>query len=655
MKKIKLPLEMANGVLVRTLDELKENWDLEKVLNYYLNGKLQTWLTDRYYTELSDEVAALNGITDNTELQQKLCGIFGIEIKENLVDVEAVAERNRRLEILRQYTADDAVFKNVDKVAFNQEELAELLDEGESVIYLCNNKFSIPLSLHNKKYIGIGRAEIQINSEELVDFNKIGIQLINVYFNEEYEKIMNSNATLYKKAEELELDEKYNEALMAYKKAAQLGDDKSLYKLADFYRFGKPGIQKNMNIAIGYYKQILALGDNDIINNIAEIYQNEDYIDEAIEWYKKSADFGNIEAMNALGALYFDEEDYDESLKWYKNSAALGSVKAINEISNIYFEMMDNEKGFKWLDKAIKLNDGTAMNTMGNICYDEENYEEAFDWYLKAANLKVPEAMNSIADMYFHGIGIKQNDEECVKWLKEAVKYKNSDSAWKLGLFYKAGNIVVEKNCEKAFELFEFSAKDNNPIGMRFLADMYLEGNSVNKNVEKAMEWYKKSADLNDSKSMYSIGNMYYYGIGIGKDYNVAMKWYKRAANLNLGIAINKIGEMYENGEGVPQDDFEAQQWYSRGVNLNILQSVRNLGLILLKMDNGVNDDIRAYNLLSSAAKAGDARAVFGLALMYATGRCVSKDVEYSKQLIKQAADMGDLEAKKVYAEINQS
>lgn len=121
MKKIKLPLEMANGVLVRTLDELKENWDLEKVINYYLNGKLQTWLKDRYYTELAEKVSALSGISDNTELQKKLCGIFGIEAEDDLVDMEAVAERNRRLKILRQHTADDAVLKNVDKVAFNQE------------------------------------------------------------------------------------------------------------------------------------------------------------------------------------------------------------------------------------------------------------------------------------------------------------------------------------------------------------------------------------------------------------------------------------------------------------------------------------------------------------------------------------------------------
>ena len=78
---------MVNGVQVRTLDELKENWDLEKVLNYYLNGKLQTWLTDRYYTELADAVASLSDIDDNTELQHKLCGIFGIEIENDLVDV----------------------------------------------------------------------------------------------------------------------------------------------------------------------------------------------------------------------------------------------------------------------------------------------------------------------------------------------------------------------------------------------------------------------------------------------------------------------------------------------------------------------------------------------------------------------------------------
>lgn len=49
MVKIKKPLEVANGVQARTLKELQENFDLEKIVGYYYDGKLLTWLTERYY------------------------------------------------------------------------------------------------------------------------------------------------------------------------------------------------------------------------------------------------------------------------------------------------------------------------------------------------------------------------------------------------------------------------------------------------------------------------------------------------------------------------------------------------------------------------------------------------------------------------------
>ena len=75
-KKIKLPLEMANGVAVRTIEELKENWDLEKIVSYYRNGRLLTWLNDRYYDEQAEQLKLLEDVTDAHELQNKLCGIF---------------------------------------------------------------------------------------------------------------------------------------------------------------------------------------------------------------------------------------------------------------------------------------------------------------------------------------------------------------------------------------------------------------------------------------------------------------------------------------------------------------------------------------------------------------------------------------------------
>ena len=263
---------MANGVLVRTLDELKENWDLEKVLNYYLNGKLLTWLNDRYYTELAEEVSALNGINDNGELQKKLCSIFGIEAEADLVDMEAVAERNRRLEILRQYTADDAVLKNVDKVAFNQEELADLLDEDEDVIYLFNNTFSIPLAIHNKTYIGIGNVEAVINTKKYINLDDMGIKFSNVKFNKEFNYLLNEaperNFALGK---EYENKKDYLNAYKHYKIAAEGGNAEALNALGDLY-FNGNGVEESKEKAVEYFKLAIDKGNITALGNLGVCY-----------------------------------------------------------------------------------------------------------------------------------------------------------------------------------------------------------------------------------------------------------------------------------------------------------------------------------------------------------------------------------------------
>ena len=125
MKKIKLPLEMADGVAVRTLEELKDNWDLEKVLNHFLTGRLLTWLNDRYYSDISEKISKLDVNTDSLELQKSICDIFGVEYDiDNSINIDDINEKNRRLEIVRQYTDIDIILKNIDKVAFDQEEMA---------------------------------------------------------------------------------------------------------------------------------------------------------------------------------------------------------------------------------------------------------------------------------------------------------------------------------------------------------------------------------------------------------------------------------------------------------------------------------------------------------------------------------------------------
>ena len=46
-KRTKFPLKLKNDVEVRTFDELHEHFDLEKIIGYFQDGRLLTWLNAR--------------------------------------------------------------------------------------------------------------------------------------------------------------------------------------------------------------------------------------------------------------------------------------------------------------------------------------------------------------------------------------------------------------------------------------------------------------------------------------------------------------------------------------------------------------------------------------------------------------------------------
>ena len=192
-RKVKFPLKMADGAEVRTLDELKEHFDVESVVGYFSDGRLLTWLQSRYYDEEADKVAALD--KEDPQIHKKLCAIFGVESEEE-VDPEEIAWRQERLNTLKQYTADREIWERVDQVAFNQEDLGDLLDEDATLIYLCANRFIIPLRATDKEYVGIGKAIAVIRSKEPVDFDKLNIKFKGVRFDDDYQKILDASSKI---------------------------------------------------------------------------------------------------------------------------------------------------------------------------------------------------------------------------------------------------------------------------------------------------------------------------------------------------------------------------------------------------------------------------------------------------------------------------
>lgn len=150
-KKVKLPLEMANGIMVRKIEELRDNFDIKKVVGYFLDGKLQNWLETRYCEE---ELENINELSESDpQLAKKLCEIFGVEYADEKVDIKVIQQGNERLLKLKQFTDDEEIIANIDSVAFNQEELANLYDRGVEKIYLCEGKFKIPNSKMDLQYV----------------------------------------------------------------------------------------------------------------------------------------------------------------------------------------------------------------------------------------------------------------------------------------------------------------------------------------------------------------------------------------------------------------------------------------------------------------------------------------------------------------------
>lgn len=176
MRKPTFPLRMDDGTEARSLEELKEHFSLPKVLDYLKNGTLVTWMRDRNLNDMADQVQELD--PENRDSIKQLCRILGFSKEE--------ACRFDRIFLLKRYTTDRTYEDVTDRIAFNQDELLELLNKGEKEIYLCGDKFSIPLDQSGVRYIGINTPTAVIASREKVNWEEKGISFVNTAFDQEY-------------------------------------------------------------------------------------------------------------------------------------------------------------------------------------------------------------------------------------------------------------------------------------------------------------------------------------------------------------------------------------------------------------------------------------------------------------------------------------
>lgn len=163
---------IISGKEMHTLDELRENFDAEEVLRALNDGSLKDFLESHYYEREFDTIAYLS--LEDKDCLKKICNTLKVDyLKQDFI---MTPEVEARLEVIKGFTTDEKILRDFRQVALNQEELANLLNDGEKIVYLCHNKFSIPLSKTNVTYIGIDNPTIE-NAFTAEQYKKAGITI----------------------------------------------------------------------------------------------------------------------------------------------------------------------------------------------------------------------------------------------------------------------------------------------------------------------------------------------------------------------------------------------------------------------------------------------------------------------------------------------
>ena len=193
MKKIKFPLIMKNGAEVRDIEQLRKNFDMESILQYYSNGKLRRWLENNYYDDISKKVDELE--SNEADFGGQLAKALGVE-RHNTekLDLEQTIRIAALKEQMIPFISEESL-ERVKYIADSQWELERLIKAGCTPVYLFGSEFTIKGWMGNVECIGINRPKINLEIKNKEEYQKKRIGLREVSFmKEEMEKIVQSSS-----------------------------------------------------------------------------------------------------------------------------------------------------------------------------------------------------------------------------------------------------------------------------------------------------------------------------------------------------------------------------------------------------------------------------------------------------------------------------
>ncbi len=134
-----------------------------------------------------------------------------------------------------------------------------------------------------------------------------------------------------------------------------------------------------------------------------------------------------------------------------------------------------------------------------------------------------PHAMLRVAHRYEHGIEVKLDSAEALRWIQQAIALDYADAYARIATYYVAGK-YLPKDDAKAFEMLRTAAEKGSVLGVARMGRFYENGIGVAKDTVRALQLYQQAADRGGSRGLYYMASCYFWGSnGVQKDYEKAL------------------------------------------------------------------------------------------------------------------------------------
>ena len=257
---------------------------------------------------------------------------------------------------------------------------------------------------------------------------------------------------------------------------------------------------------------------------------------------------------------------------------------------------------------ASKSEDGSIVTASAGS-QRKPDYALALQWFNAAAALGNAGALNNLGICSESGCGVPRSDEQAMHFYLQAAQCGHPSAQASLGYLY-----LKQRHFAPAKEWLQLAADTGHAEAEYHLAQMWHHGLACEKSDVKAFELYKRAADRQHHYAELETAHSYFSGRGCSKDIYKAFDYYSRSAASGVAEAENSCGIMREEGVGCTVDLQAARQCYERASAKLCSDAILNLGLMYEKGLGVEKDATIALSKLRQAAELGSVQAKLKLA-----------------------------------------